>query len=295
MAIRGLTGLINMGDIVEGTDLSRESQFAPPSDPMPGAGDLRQDRRPVPQKSRAALIQPAPAPQAPAPQTRRSGMPDRIFTTGRMRVGKDFVLNKLGYVQNGLADPLYVLQKLFFGTDDKSAPGARQFLQTVGQWGRGTVNEKYPLSVGRAVFCTMVRTMAAQLPKDHQVDWTQYGLSDGLWLDALIRRLSGVSGKQAITNCRFPNEFKALIDDGFVHFHVMCSKETWMRRLSQVGLSPTSPAVMDTSEEQAAFLDGDVQKSVNLKPNGPKLRVIWNDEQVPPPSPRFYTLDELKG
>ena len=57
----------------------------------------------------------------------------------------------------GFADPIYALSRAYLGTEDKSVPGVRKFMQDVGQWGRGVVSDEYPLSVTRALFTHDVR------------------------------------------------------------------------------------------------------------------------------------------
>ncbi len=231
------------------------------------------------------------APAAPAVRT----LPDRIFTTGRLRAGKDFVLNKLGYKIHGFADPIYALAELFFGTSDKTKPGVREFMQTVGQWGRGMVNENYRLTPLRGMFNIMIRSMAAgnQLP-DLGVDWKAFG-HDNLWIDALLTRLAqgDQATRNAVSNVRFENEHANLLEAGWTHFHVMCSQATWEKRLKTAGMDPKSPALRDTSEQMAISMDKDTLGHLKLKPKGGKLRVIWNDEFVRCPSPRLYTLAEI--
>lgn len=294
MVLGSLTQLINSGDL---SPDDGPSPFQVPPSEVPAASDLVQRRRPVP--SANPLIAPAPLPPAPVmdaalpPEAPVTALPQFIFTTGRMKAGKDYVLAALGYPKIGLADPLYALQKHFFGTDDKSQAGARAFLQTVGQWGRGLVNAQYPLSVTRAMFTTMIRTMAKSLPFADSVQWSKFGTDDKLWIDALLHRMGTMQGPLAVSNCRFENEFNAFQTAGMIHFHVMCSAETWKKRLAEVKLTPASKEVIDTSEQMAAFLDNDVLKRIKLKPVGPKLRVIWNDPGIKPPSPRLYTLAEL--
>lgn len=225
-------------------------------------------------------------------------LPARVFITGRLKSGKDYVLSAFGYNIHGFAEPLYALQKYFFGSDDKSLPGARKFLQTVGQYGRGQVDAQYPLTAARAAFVAVVRGLgeAGHFPKALRVEWKKFGLSPDLWLNALIARVQDLpeSVRAGVSNVRFQNEYEGLSAAGWTHFHVMCSPQTWAKRLAEVGLRPDSPEVKDFSEKFAAGMDADSLQRVKLKPQGPKLRVIWNDPAVKPPSPRFYTPEELQ-
>lgn len=303
-----LATLINTGDFVEGD--GDMSQFSPPADVIPNANDQRRAQvapRPVPAVPNhpsatneaeeeglplppAALVGITPQPGA----NNKRDMPDRVFTTGRLRAGKDDALTKLGYTIHSFAEPLYALQEMFFGTKDKALPGAREFLQTVGQWGRGEINEQYRLTPARATFITLIRSLAAagQLP-DLKVDWAAFGATRMLWVDGLLARVSELDGKIGVSNVRFENEYERMTEAGWTHFHVMCSPATWAKRLAKAGLNPKSPSLADMSEKLAAGMDADAYARIKMKPNGNKMRVIWNDDEVKSPSKRFYTLAEL--
>jgi hypothetical protein len=287
----GLASLINNPDFAEGD--ATAGPFSAP-EVIPTAEDQRATVRPSPAVNRQKPPEEDEGlPLAATPATVMT--PPRVFTTGRLRVGKDHILKSLGYSIHGFADPLYALARMFFGTDDKSTPGIREFLQAVGQWGRGTVTEQYRLTPMRAVFLTMMKSMAStgSLPGDMGVDWRKFGHAD-LWVDALLSRASSDPlARIAVSNVRFENEHARLTQGGWTHYHVMCSPATWEKRLRTSGLTSKSPAVTDESEKMAAFLDKDVYERLRLKPAGPKLRVIWNDEEVAPPSPRLYTAKDL--
>jgi hypothetical protein len=298
----GLADLINKSDIVEGD--GDMSQFSPPSDVIPTAAEQRRaiPRPPVhPSSSNESEDEGLPLPPATlqgiAPQTgsnNKREMPSQVFTTGRLRAGKDDALTKLGYTIHSFAEPLYALQEMFFGTKDKSAPGAREFLQTVGQWGRGEINEQYRLTPARATFITLIRSLAAanQLP-DLKVNWAAFGSTQMLWVDALLARVAELPGRVAVSNVRFENEYERMTEAGWTHFHVMCSPATWAKRLAKAGLNPKSPSLTDMSEKLGANMDADVYSKIKMKPAGNKMRVIWNDDEVKPPSKRLYTLSEL--
>lgn len=288
-ALTGILGLVNSAEFSENPDGPGGFGMAPP-EVVPSPVQQKTVNRVIPRPAAPgrALIAPPAAPKV----TPMAPMADRIYTTGRLRAGKDHVLTALGYTIHGFADPLYAVQEFFFGTRDKSAPGARKFLQMLGQWGRGVVNEQYPLTAARAVFTTMIRSMASQLPNP-EVAWDTFGASEDIWVNALLKRIKVAEGKIAVSNCRFENEYKLLAAAGLKHYHVMCSRDTWTKRLQKTGLTPQSPEVNDYSERFAAALDADALQNIKLKPNGGKLRVIWNDPGVRSPSPRFITMAEL--
>ncbi len=300
-----ITAMMNTDAFVEGDGVS--SPFSAPGT-IPSAADQKQVRRSVaaPVPKPAAPVQAPPDESevivnpedeglpavASSPTTRT--LPDTIFTTGKLRVGKDHILTKLGYTIHGFADPIYALCEMFFGTADKTKPGIREFMQTVGQWGRGAESAIYKLTPARAIFLVMIRSMAAtgQLPK-MGVDWKAFG-HENLWVNALLERIkTSESIRNAVSNVRFENEYNKLVESGYTHFHVMCSSQTWEKRLKAAGVDMKAPALKDTSEKLAHDLDRDTLERIRLKPRGPKLRVIWNDEMVKSPSPRLYSLAEL--
>lgn len=312
--LRGLTALINNPEFGEGVEDGNNGKFSAPSVDITEATALHKDSfktftvpGPVPDIDEGTIPVPDPMPRTDAPLKRAVApvkgpavvFPNHIFTTGRLKAGKDHFLNSIGCKIHGLAEPLYELQRVFFGSDDKSAPGAREFLQVVGQWGRGTVNEKYPLSVSRATFTTMVRAMGpgGLISRAHKVKWENYGKDDNIWLDALIARIEAEAGivnpRIGVSNVRFKNEFDRLTQIGFIHFHVMCSAKTWAARLAKDKKTPQSPSVNDISEQMAIGFDQSAMQQIKSKPTGPKLRVIWNDREAPAPSPRFITLADI--
>jgi hypothetical protein len=223
----------------------------------------------------------------------------RLFFTGRVAVGKDFTALADGLTIYGFADPLYYLASHFFGvkvdsTIGKDGPGMRAFLQTLGQWGRNMVNEKYPYTPTRACFITMIRSLAAAgVISGFEVDWSSFGQNENIWLDACLRRVANSSDgtRIGITNVRFSNEFARLQSEGFQHIHVTCSPACWRERLVTKKLTPDSPQVKDVSEQLAMSIDADLTKKISAQPTGSKLRVVWNDT-AKSPSGRLYTLNE---
>ncbi len=315
-ALAGVADLINNPDFVEGDgDVGHFRSPEAVPDPMfdkktpaavkkPARTTKVASHKPAPQPVATAANHPSSSNEeeglgtpvaavAPTPTTRV--LPERVCLTGRLRAGKDNTLSRLGFSIQSFAEPLYALQEYFFGTRDKSAPGAREFLQTVGQWGRGEVNAQYRLTPARAVFTQFVRNLAVTIDdlNDLGVDWDQFGKNQALWIDALNKRAEKVTGRIGVSNVRFENELEKMTSSGWTHFHVMCSPATWAKRLAASGLDPKSPALNDMSEKLAAGMDADSYGRIQQNPNGPKLRVIWADDEVRCPSKRFYTLNEI--
>lgn len=255
-----------------------------------------------------AVVPPAPAPKvfvesgwkaAPA----ESSKPCKLFFTGRLCSGKDYLAKAAGCKVLGFADPLYAVASYYFDVEvtsekNKDLPGMRAFLQTVGQWGRGTVSEKYPLTPARALFVKRVRSDGAcGLFGNAPVEWESYGKNEDIWLDSLIARVAALpAARIAVTNCRFQNEFERLQKENYDHWHCMCNPKTWAARLAKQNLTPESPAVKDLSEQLAAKLDASVIRQCSAQKSGPKLKVIWSDEAMPAPSSRLHSVaDFLRG
>lgn len=288
---REIRALTNILGVVNTPEFSADDGNGPFARPPVGTTMVDVDPMPTPAMQQDESL------SIPAPEQSRQ-LPTRVFTTGRLRAGKDFILKSFGFEIVGFAEPLYALQKYFFGSDDKSLQGARKFLQMAGQYGRGQVDAQYPLSTARAAFIAVVRGlgMAGHFPKHLKVDWSKFGVSPEIWLNALIARSGEVppNVRRGVSNVRFENEYQGLTAAGWTHFHVMCSPQTMTKRLAEVGLRPDSPEVKDFSEKFAIAMDADSIQRARIKPNGPKLRVIWNDPAVKSPSPRFYLPGELQ-
>lgn len=240
-----------------------------------------------------------PAPIA-APRAARSPI-TRLFFTGGIGVGKDYVAAASGAQVIGFADPLYSLVGVLFpgvevtATSGKDIPGVRELLQALGQWGRNIIDPKYPLTPARAMMTAFIKQMARANVFDPAlcVEWVTFGSNPDIWLDSLVERANRLDAgrRVAATNVRFENEFKRLNSEGWTHYHVMCSPATRQDRLRKMNIQPGSPALVDTSERLAMALDADVMKKLRSPANTNRLRVVWNDT-APPPSPRVYTVNQ---
>lgn len=295
-ALNGLLGLLNnpaiTGAVVPKGEkvnanvmLDKTGATMLPSDPAVAA---------TPEQLERVSKQIAPPPPV-IPATPRNTA--KIFYTGLIGVGKDYIAEQTGAKIFGFADPLYHLAEYFFGIvvnskKGKDIPGVRQFLQMAGQWGRAEVSEQYPLTPARACFISMIRSLgeAQRFDSRYEIEWSKFGSDMHLLVNGVVKRASAYleatpQGKVASTNVRFQPEFKALSGLGWSHYHVMCSPATRQSRVKVL-------SDKDTSEALAAALNNDVMKRISAQPRGTKLRVIWNDT-TPPPSPRLYTVPEF--
>lgn len=289
-ALNSLLGILNnpqiTGAVVEkGADVlavatDKTGATLPPADPV--------------------LSQPVKTKPLPLPEqaiARAATNPQKIFYTGLIGAGKDYVAEQTGATIFGFADPLYHLANYFFGIavnskTGKDIPGVRQFLQMAGQWGRAEVSEQYPLTPARACFISMIRSLGemGRFDAKHCIDWSEFGRDTRLWVNGVTKRaaaylLENPTGKIASTNVRFQPEYKTLSELSWTHFHIMCSAATRAKRVKVT-------SDKDTSEQMALWFNNDVTKKISQRPTGPKLRVIWNDD-VPPPSPRLFTVAEF--
>lgn len=282
-ALRDLVGLLN-NPAITGAVVPPGENVNLPVVQLPSAAPTQQNTPP----------EPLPA-AIPSPKENTQ----RIFFTGRFKSGKDHCAAAANYKIFGFAEPLYRIASYFFGvevsaTKGKDLQGMREFLQAIGQWGRGEINEKYPLNATRAAIIQTIRNFPDDLWPDLSVNWDEFGRNQNVWVDACIRRvnqhlLTNPESRIAITNVRFTNEFKALQSAGWVHFHCMCSSGTWLQRLAASGLNSKSPAANDMSEKLAADLDANVTKQISQHRQGSMLHAVWNDD-IPSPSPRLYSL-----
>jgi hypothetical protein len=217
-----------------------------------------------------------------------------------MLSGKDTTAHAAGCKIFGFASPLYSIATYFFGREvsagaGKDLPGCRAFLQAVGQYGRGALNEAYPMTPARATFVELVRNLGTyENFGKHNVNWSDYGRNDAIWLDAALKSVEeylveNPAARVGITNCRFENERAALKAAGWQGWHCLTSSAAWNARLLAAKLTAQSPQVLDLSERLAASLDGGVIKEISARKTGPMLRVVWCDT-TPPPSPRIHTV-----
>ncbi len=297
LALRGTVGMLNnpaitgaglpegekaaMRTVLEGISSALPAGCAPP---------------PIPPKRQQAVAKVAPAPVLQPATPAATSVSNKIFLTGKMMSGKDFCASAAGFPVIGFASPIYALAQHFFGvpvsaTEGKELPGMRNFLQSVGQIGRGEVSHGCPISMTRAILITMIRSLADANVLPAGIDWQNFGKSKDFWLDELLK-VAAPMERVAVSNVRFKNEFKKLQEDNFQHWHVITSTASWTKRLATKNLLPTSPEVSDVSEQLAHQLDASVVKILSSQKTGNKLHVIWSDT-APPPSPRFFTVDQF--
>jgi hypothetical protein len=244
-----------------------------------------------------------------------------IGFTGSACAGKDYLAGLLGARTEGMAEPLYWMTDCLFGltSEDRGVVGLRETWQTLGQWGKGTVNDRYPITPARGVFCEFVRSYFESRDEDYEakhdrplcVDWPSYGFQEGIWIDSMVDRIDHrlLTKKDrliAVTGLRFPIEIEAFAEKGWPVLHVMASPITLGRR--QATQNITDEARRDVSEGLAHRLNSilwDAASPTTPVPDIPDLLemndirgvwgAVWNDPEAPCRNEEFLTPAELLG
>jgi hypothetical protein len=228
---------------------------------------------------------------------------DRLYAfSGLMYSGKDFVAKYSKLNVASIAEPIYELCDYFNSTRNKSVPGIRRWMQLIGQWGWGHVDEEYLVNVERGVITDLIRRFGKQMTKNFGfVDWTEFGKRNDFWINILLLRtgLTGTVNRRlgqlrlfesgteddplniAVTNARFDHELSPLVNAGFSHYHVRCTEESRRERMLQLGYQVKETDANDHSEQMAIRLNADM----------PDHRVIWNDHRPMPEGRQFLSLD----
>ena len=188
----------------------------------------------------------------------------KVFLTGRLG-GDDEVARQTGAFVINMKNLVESQMKQVFGSAPTPAIAAE-----FSAWSRGEVSPQVPM--------TLTRTLLESLLKQK---FPTFGQPD-YWV-ALVEKIAGehlAQGQRVIvTGAGTTANFKTLIARGFVHYHVMLSNVTAQNRTA-------SPDPLSTA------LDNDVIKKISFQREGPRLHVVWNDNQ-PAPSGRFYSLPEF--
>lgn len=207
----------------------------------------------------------------------------RLALSGLLCSGKDYVAEKAGFEIESFAKPLYALARYFFGTDDKTIPEIRRFMQIVGQWGWGAADEKYPYSMERALMVGLLRCDGATIIGMSEYQWHQFGASSDFWVRGLLARIERPFSRHlriAVTNVRYEHEIEPLKAAGFEHFVIACTHGERERRNGK----PISHDVNeDISEAFARRCLGEY----------PDNQIIWNDSWPMPAGKKYLTVDQF--
>lgn len=223
----------------------------------------------------------------------------RLALSGQLRAGKDYIAQLCNYPIVGFADPIYKVVFHLTGTRDKTVPGVRDMMQKLGQWGWGHIDEKYPWTPERALTIRYIRQLHADWKENIRiggqtphpfgdefafVDWFQYGArhpNKDFWVKILLARVDNMD-RVANVNTRFEHELEPLRDNGFEHYHVMCSEETRRERMGEKEAANLN-TLNDKSEQFALWCNE----------NMPQYRTIWNDHRPMPCDKHYMTVEQF--
>lgn len=220
--------------------------------------------------------------------------PAILGTSGVYGVGKDYVLVALAYRRLGFADPLYAIAESHLGSHDKKVFGVRQFLQAVGQWGRGVITPEYPLSLERANFTRSLLHGQTQDDRKLRETLNQFGVllsqwgTQDIWANALKVRIKGALAtakvlkqpqRVAVSNVRFLNEVELIHGLGGEVWYVTAPMKDITARRSSV-----TAGTEDVSEKLALALKKSLKDPVQpVAVEGKQLTwgevvqgVVWN-------------------
>ena len=173
----------------------------------------------------------------------------RLFLIGRLRSGKDHLSHLLKRPQWGLADAMRVLVKGLNYPSDKRMPGARECLMKIGQWGRGWVDQNYPLSPDRIMWVDYIRNHGSRLAP--QYDWSNYGLVPTFYSDLLLQDGNYLGARRSmVSDIRFQSDAVNLQEPGSALILVWASHKTICRRIREIGEIPIFNTLFDNPERR---------------------------------------------
>lgn len=228
--------------------------------------------------------------------------PTRIMLFGKIRAGKDFVADRLSIPKHNLARPFYWLINNLIGNTVKGNPGMRRTMQEIGQWGRGIINEQYPVTTARISFVNMVRKLEG---------WESYGEKMDFWAHKLCQspEILDLTKDLVVTDCRYLDDSKAIEKYNVEPYLVLCYEETRKSRIDALGekydgIIPV-PKIgeipkydldfllkhTDISEVYATYLSWNALYSNDL--GFSQDRIIWNDENPMPAGKKFLTVESF--
>ena len=228
------------------------------------------------------------APRLKAPGVKPAavaGLPRKLFFTGFPRVGKSWLGDQLSARVFEFDDPIFSLATDCFGPV-RNPKDLERFVLEVRAWGDGSVSERYPLTAARAMFVEYIRAAGAARDKLFGIPVQDYGTA-GFWNKCLIARVTRFEQDfpkhlVVVTEVTAPDQYAALREAGFRPYHVACNPLT---RSSRGG----APLVGTIAES----IERDITQKISQQPQGGKMWAVWNDQQYPPPSSRFLSVQEF--
>jgi hypothetical protein len=229
----------------------------------------------------------------------------KIILIGKYRSGKDFIAASLPHKKVNFAQGIYEIVNYFYPNCNKSVPGYRRMLQIVGQWGRGFIDDSYPLTPERACFENLVRS-------ERTGKWADFGNSENYWTHQAAYTIKWQDDGYTpliTTDHRFPYEWPVFQDLGYERYLVMCSDETRQKRCEDMGepfdhvpdlwTTDWFKALdsLDVSEKYSSLLTvGHYFQEESILKDAPDLderHVIWSDHKPVPKGRGYLTVEEF--
>jgi hypothetical protein len=228
----------------------------------------------------AALSPVAPPPVAPSTfhSQRAAPISNRLVFTGR-ELGLTII--DIGARHFHVGQGVYSLAQVFFNcplgdsapSPIVAAPGAQSFIDTLRAWGTGEISQAFPVNATRALFVTMIHSLAGAKQLPGGFDWAKYGKDEGFWIDSAIEQAKAAEAegfRVAFTGIKSVTELNYFRGIGCSHWHITGSPGAKV-------------------DEFANALDQDVIRQLSKTRQGPKLRCIWRSPAASP-SPRLWSV-----
>lgn len=273
MTIREMNNPALTGAVVPPEEVANIQQILKTANVLEPAPSALQDSRGATlPPSDPALQMPAPTPDSAPTPRQISGPRTKILLTGRTGAGKSFVAAQTRAHVLEFDTPIRSFIRGVLGAN-ADGPAADPLVDALLAWGDGVVSAAYPLTPTRLLF--------VQKAKEEHPTFGQPGFWRQSFLDRVAQTLAQTAEQVIITGVKTSEDFHALVAAGFVHYHVVCSSNTYVNR----------PKRKNINDGLAAALDQDVTKKISQNRQGDKLRCIWSDV-VAPPSSRVLTVAE---
>lgn len=147
------------------------------------------------------------------------------------------------------------------------SPAGNSLAKEFEAWAGGVVSQQYPETLSRLFWVNFLRHNG----------FKTFG-TEGYWTAVALKEATAAGLPVVVHGVDTSAGFKELQKNGFTHFHVMCSSKT-----------------VTASDPLNLALDNDCIKKISAQKTGNRLRVIWADDSVPAPSPRFYSVNDFLG
>jgi hypothetical protein len=281
-ALRSLVGMLN-NPAITGAEVPKPGAASPAVTEGPGGETLVTESLPASDPITRPAAVPVAAVAVP-PAAPAIGL--RLFFTGSLA---SRCAREIGAAEFSVALPVVKLASFFFGESlfpadgtVKGILGADNFIATIKAWGSGEISNNFPITPARAIFITLIKSLARGKTKvlPEGPDWLKFGTGEGFWIDSCVNMAAEFHNNNpyrriAITGVTTQielNYFKAL---GLTHWHVMSAPGT--------GLAGDNISVL---------LDNSCTKTVSNQKTGPKLRAVWCGAGAPI-SNRIWTMAEF--